>query len=286
MRALGRHRRAQPGCWFWTSSALSLLLLTACGGEAGPDVEVFEFRDGAVPSATYFGAMDAFILENEPTRNFGRALVLEVDGDTPGTTTLDGWTLMAFDLSAIPQGKRVDSVELVIQLVKPSREKADLFAITRPWEEDEVNWTDASKNHPWGAPGANGPGDRGDAVLAHFIGVAPGQQTITFNPAGVAQAQVWLDEPLENHGFIVVQPLATDGVDFVSSEGAVEHRPLLRVSVTDPVKPEDESAYAFGCTQSRSGSGGAWLLVSGVAAGLLVRRRRYSLARSPSPHST
>lgn len=271
----------------WVSAVMTATLL-GCGGPAEPEVEVFEFRDGVSPTAAYEGTWDAILSESEPAKNFGTTRILEVDGDSPNTTGLDMWSVLFFDLSPIPPGKQVDSVELVVHIVKPSRESADIFALARPWEHGEVNWRFASTYHPWGAPGAGGPGDRADPVMAQFIAAATGELTITFNAAGVAQTQSWLDEPLKNYGFIVVQPLATDGVDFYSSEAEVERRPLLRVAVRDPAAVEDSSLYVLGCAQATSPSSGLWPVLTTVGAIAVMRRRRtaQSRARRPIPHKT
>ncbi|MDQ3266152.1 MAG: hypothetical protein M3Y59_21265 [Myxococcota bacterium] len=64
---------------------------------------------------------------------------------------------------------------------------------------------------------------------------ANGSASFNLSPAGVALVQRWITQPASNLGLILLEtPGATDGLDFLSREGAASGRPRLTVRYLPP----------------------------------------------------
>jgi FtsP/CotA-like multicopper oxidase with cupredoxin domain len=166
-------------------------------------------------------------------------------------------TLIAFDLSTLPAGAVVNSVQLRLNVSKvpnPVRTAAvGLYRVTASWGEGASNAGaeegrgqtppspgDATWRHRvydttfWTTPG----GDRVAASSATINVAGLGLYTWGSTPALVADVQQWLDGSVPNHGWLVV----TDEIDdkrtkrFDSREHFAGVRPQLIVDYT-PAAP-------------------------------------------------
>ncbi|MDH3511387.1 MAG: DNRLRE domain-containing protein [Gammaproteobacteria bacterium] len=193
------------------------------------------FQTGVAPSASYMGARDAYLSEQQPDTNAGSESDLLVDGDDPGGSGLDKASLMAWDISAIPPGAVVESASVIIEVTNPTLSQYALRAMQRDWQESEATWNQYAAGAPWSIPGGLGTDDRGTDVLGQVTANATGTQTTLLNADGIALVQDWVDGTLPNYGFILSDTSSGDGLDFWSSEAITPtNRPRLSVEFQNP----------------------------------------------------
>ncbi|MBD3388053.1 MAG: DNRLRE domain-containing protein [Candidatus Altiarchaeales archaeon] len=179
-------------------------------------------RDG------YTGTRDATIKEGDPDNNYETEAPLYVDGSTP--SGYENWALMKFDISSIPSYATVTGVNLSVYIVDQGDAYA-FYQVKRDWVESEVTYNEYSSGNSWETAGAKGANDIGSTVLARLPGTGySGNQTIQFNPDGIALVQDWVDGTTSNYGFIIVNVSMTGGTDIASSEGDTERHPVLAVT--------------------------------------------------------
>lgn len=218
----------------------------------------------------YLGTQDATIHSGSPTTNYtslgtdqGR-VVQESWGNTMyspyETTKSSSYTtaLLKFDISDVPAGAVIQSATLSVKVTN-TIEQAYLAVLTTAWEESTVTWNTFGT----GAPGAAGGVTVGSDTLADplFLGAAFGTTTPNTTPMQqidvTATIQSWLDNPGTNQGWAFIRADTNKG-NIVASEEAnplyTSERPMLTISYV----PEPSAAL---------------LLVLGVLAGLLIRRR-------------
>jgi hypothetical protein len=167
--------------------------------------------------------------------------------------------VIAFDLSAIPAGSTIDSVELALYL-----EMAGGAAVPAPHllHTLQQDWGEGT-SLAFGGLGA--PSTPGDATWIHTfwdtdnwasaggsyslapsastsVGTAAGTVTWTSTPDLVSDVQTWLDFPVLNFGWIIIGDEITLGSarKFSSREnGNPTNFPSLRITFTPPPCPAD-----------------------------------------------
>lgn len=161
-------------------------------------------------------------------------------------------TLLRFDLTSIPPGTAVESVDLTLEMsrtISPDFQFA-LHRVTTAWSEGpsdalgqegagivsesgDATWlhTDFPAT-PWMNPG----GDFAPAPSAVVEVDTLGFYTWGPTPEMIADVQAWIDDPSANHGWILVGPevpMSFSAKRFNSRENAdVGSRPRLQVTVT------------------------------------------------------
>ncbi len=166
--------------------------------------------------------------------------------------------LLAFDVSAIPAGSRIDSVALTLNMNRaPSAfsELIELYRVTADWGEgssdavaeegkgaspqnDDATWVHSFFNTTlWARPG----GDFAGAVSAgQNVGVIG---PYTWGPTAqmLADVQDWVDNPSGNFGWILIGNENTTSTvkRFASKDNPVMvSQPALTVKFTDPTSVE------------------------------------------------
>ena len=190
----------------------------AAGGET-LTVSLREGGDG------YKGVTDTFINKERAGKNYGASGQLEVDGKP------DKAILVRWDLDELPDGASVTDVLLTFQVINSSGNSYELYALKRGWTESQATWSRASAGVSWQTPGADGPEDRDQTVLSSVTWNSLGLRTLRLNAAGVTKVQEWIDRPFKNHGFILMDQAASNGLDFRSSNhGTASQRPELTIT--------------------------------------------------------
>jgi hypothetical protein len=189
---------------------------------ATPSLQTVSFQDGV---DGYTGTRDTKLMSQDPTTNFGTATKLELDGSP------DRSALLYWDLSSIPPGSIVDSVDITVNITNGTTHNYEFYESRQPWVESEATWNQYASGQSWQVAGADGSSDRGSTVFGVISG-GKGLATISLNAAGVAMVQAWVDNPPSNLGFIILNYIsATNGLDFSSREtGTVSVRPKLTVT--------------------------------------------------------
>jgi hypothetical protein len=188
------------------------------------------FQDGVSPESGYSGTRDTVLSQNSPNTNFGGDAALYVDGDDPSGSGNDLSTLLYWDVSAITAGSILKEANITLNVFNASNNTYQVYEMKQNWVENESTWNQYSSVQGWEIPGAFGSQDRGAAVLGSFSTGGTGAYVINLNSEGIALVQSWVDNPLSNHGLIIADASATDGVDFDSREAsAVAGRPKLTV---------------------------------------------------------
>ncbi|HZP85027.1 MAG TPA: DNRLRE domain-containing protein [Chthonomonadaceae bacterium] len=186
--------------------------------------------------------------------------------------------LLAFDLSAIPTGAKIDSVALTLSMSRTvsGSETISLYRVLADWGEGTSNATgqegagapattnDATWIHrfyntqTWATPG----GDFASAASATRTVGGVGSYTWASTPQLVADVQGWVDNPSTNFGWAVIgnESAASTAKRFDTRENPVAaNRPSLFISYTVAAVPGPASLPIF---------------AGGLCAGLGYLRRR------------
>lgn len=201
---------------------LALLAMLALAGSVSatgqpslaPEATTTCFQDGALPTAGYAGTRDAYIRESQPVTNYGASTQLTVDG-AEGATNTDRWTLIKWDVGAIPAGSSVTSASVSFVVTDDGTTQIyHQYEVTGAWDEMAVTW---NTKPAWGAVSLGTVGPFG-----------AGAQTVSLDAAVV---QKWVDTPVANYGLIMADSTNTSGFDLYSSEAATAgNRPKLCVT--------------------------------------------------------
>jgi len=188
-----------------------------------PPVAV-SFQDGV---NGYSGTRDTKLKSGSPSTNYGSATKLELDGSP------DESSLLYWDLASISSGSIIQSVDITVNVTNTSNANYEFYQLQRPWVEGEATWNEYASGQGWQVAGADGSGDRGSTVLGAITASSTGLKTISLNADGVAVVQSWVDNPSSNHGFIILDYINSNGLDFSSREtGTVSNRPKLAMAYT------------------------------------------------------
>ena len=173
----------------------------------------------------YSGTIDTQLDSTSPTTNYGALDRIEMDG-SPDMSTLIKW-----DISSIPSGSVVQTVEMTLYIRNGSTVLYDIYEMLRPWDESNSNWNQFAAGQNWQVAGANGSLDRGNTSLGAITG-SRGPATFTLNASGIAVVQSWIDNPGLNNGFAFLDyDEGSNGLSFLSSErDDIVDRPLLSVT--------------------------------------------------------
>ena len=195
--------------------------------------DVFQFQDGVSPEATYGGGgetRDAELRQAEPGANFGKHAEIGSDGDDPGGSGLDKNVLLYWDVSDISPGMLVSEASITLEITNVSEDSYDIFELLTDWNETETTWNNVAAGQPWQSPGAAGASDRDPTPLGTVSLLGFGALTIDLNADGLARVQQWVDDPQTNHGLILANAAAWDGMDFASNEAIASNtRPQLSI---------------------------------------------------------
>ena len=189
--------------------------------EAKPTLYTLDLQDGV---AGYVGTRDTSLSGADPTRAFGGADVLEVDGDE-----VDGkkiYSLLKWDLATVPRGAVIRSAVVTLDIVNESQGKGySFYEMKRAWSEGEITWSQAS--------GLKGRDDRGVEPLGTVAPRVKGQLSILLTPAAESVIQKWLLKPDFNHGFVIANDSNSDGFKFHAREAYPHNlRPRLTLTYT------------------------------------------------------
>jgi hypothetical protein len=166
--------------------------------------------------------------------------------------------VMEFDVSAIPAGSSITSVQLRLQLVKAasaSGSSMSLHPLLGDWGEGTANdltggggggaaslagdatWLDQFKgSDPWATPGGDFV-ETPSATLA--VSSALNAKTFASTAQLVADVQGWVDSPDTNFGWILRgdESIPRTARKFASRTfGNVNHRPTLTIEFTPPTR--------------------------------------------------
>ncbi|NUQ65488.1 MAG: DNRLRE domain-containing protein, partial [Pirellulales bacterium] len=214
----------------------------------------FSFQDGVFPDTSYAGTRDSMIKSGRPDRNYGSTVTVEVDG-SPQYSGFLRW-----DVSTIPPGSTVHKATIRLDLLAATNDTYELYALRRPWSENEVTFNRASGSMAWEVAGAQGPGDRGDTVLGAISRAPLGPAVVELDAAGIAVVQSWIDDPAANYGLIFQDYVsASDAFEFQSRESLTPNlRPRIDILVASAGQPSNAPPVVdAGANQT--------VLVSGVA---------------------
>ena len=203
-------------------AALSLVVPIGLSGTASADTR------------NLTSTVDTQISENSTAANYGDATTLKVDGDDPGGSGKDAYSLLRWDLSSVPAGSEVDSASVTVNVTNPSTQTYQIYDLKRPWVESAATWLQYASGGAWEVAGAKGSLDRGSQV-GSLSAPTTGTRTVSLSPALV---QRWLDNPASNQGIIIANATNSDGVDFYSRQvGDASLRPTLSMNYSGTTTP-------------------------------------------------
>ena len=203
------------------------------GGLGNSDVTI-SFQDGVSPESGYLGTRDTVLSQYDPNANFGSIVAVYVDGDDPSGSDNDLSTLLYWDISAIPAGSTVREVSITLNVFNSSIHSYQVYEMRRDWFESESTWNLYNSTNVWEISGALGSQDRGSTAFSSFSPDGTGAYVINLPSEAVALVQSWVDNPTNNHGFIIANGSVTDGADFDSREASIAiTRPKLTVHYSE-----------------------------------------------------
>ncbi|HKL16023.1 MAG TPA: DNRLRE domain-containing protein [Balneolaceae bacterium] len=174
--------------------------------------------------------------------------------------------ILQFDLSGIPQGSQIESVQLHLYLNRSASSATidiELYEVLKSWGEGTSDGTEGGRGEGRGGDATDGDatwehtfypddmwdnagGDFADAVISSAaVDDASGTYVWESTPEFVALAQKWLDSPTENHGLIIRGNEVTSGTAkrFSSRQNENEsERPVLVVEYSGEVTSVDLNA--------------------------------------------
>ena len=202
--------------------ALSAVLILCSIATAVLAQTTVTLRDG---ENGYAGTRDTKIRSTAPTTNYGSTLDIELDGDS------DKGGLMYWDLSTIPAGSIVTSVEIIAHVINVSTSQYHIYESKRPWVEDSATWDIFTTGQPWESAGAQGASDIDATILGSFSSGTTGVQSFPLNSAGNAVVQGWVADPPTNLGFVIQNYTPTNGLDLDTREvTTVANRPAISIT--------------------------------------------------------
>lgn len=186
---------------------------------------------------SYNGVTDSYISSWSPDSNYGAASKVSVRPN-------DAWAgLIKFDLAGIvPERATISAGYLELYVDTRSNDSnwmdAGVYALRRPWLEDQATWNRAASPTLWTVAGANGiPSDRSNVLLSQ----QRLDQVKVWERFDVSQALgEWVNGAYPNYGLALKGGSGSGGVsyDFAASEAAdVTIRPRLVFTYAVSVAP-------------------------------------------------
>jgi hypothetical protein len=207
----------------------ALVALTFCG--------VFAATASAAETRSLTSSADSQIVENAPTKNYGAATSLGVNGNYPNGSGKDEFALLKWDLSGIAPRTQVNSASVTLNVTTASPQSYQAYVLKRPWVESAVTWNVYSGGTPWQVAGAKGSLDREATVAGSITPSAKGKNTLVLPPAVV---QGWVDNPATNQGIIIANPSSTRGFTFDSREATdPTRRPQVTLDLSADTTPPE-----------------------------------------------
>ena len=152
------------------------------------------FQNGALPTSSYAGNIDAYLSQANATTNYATASV-------------------------------------TLNVTDASTQAYQLYQLKRAWTETGSPWNAYASGTAWQIAGADGANDRATVSLGAVTGSALGSVTVGLNASGIAMVQGWVNGTVSNQGFIMLNAANTDGLDVSSSEASTTSlRPKLTVT--------------------------------------------------------
>jgi len=200
-----------------------LLFVLVCGCQPAGETE-----EADVPGIR--ADKDAVVIEAKPDDNFGYYQTLTAGDVNLGDPDADGkyYAYLYFDLSDIPAGSTVTSVELRLYVSNTVNNFGSdfpfgIYEVTSAWSEMGIAWSaQPTTSH-----------------IVNFSGPPDGYTGwVSLNlPELVSVVQGWVDDATSNHGFcikpdFVSAPGQSNGIDFGSRESLYD--PNLVVEYTTP----------------------------------------------------
>lgn len=187
--------------------ATGLLALTLPTSQASADIA--QFRQG---ENNYTGASDAYIVKRYPNSNYGSETSVKALG-------MKIMALLKWDLTALPSTARIDNVNINLKVSNASKERFNVYAMTKAWHGSNVTWA------------AIQPNLQGSPVMGTLQANATGSYNIVLNPSGKALVQSWI-QGSPNNGFIIASDgVGTDTLVFSSLDArTITVRPKLEIA--------------------------------------------------------
>lgn len=204
---------AVAGCgrWGFDNDDLDASHGDSGGGTKDAAIDAFSMGTMVVSFGERTGAThlnvstDTSLSSTQPTFNYG--------GDDSFNNSPTDVALLRFDLTALPPSTVVVGAQLRIASEDTALASgtAEIYQALEAWTEGSgmgaagvANYTMRTVALPWTTPGAGAPGSRSTTSVGSFVPSAINTDyAVTFNAAGVAAVQGWVNTPATNFGFAI-----------------------------------------------------------------------------------
>lgn len=195
---------------------------------AAPEVQTLSLRQG---EGGYSGMTDTYIESWQPNTPHGDENQLTLSNNTSGATAL-----LRFDLSGVPTGIVLKGARLNVYASQQygTSENMDtvLYALLRPWNENEATWNSPYAGQSWGMAGARlADVDYRNQVIAQqeLAGI---NMWYTYNVTDLVRQ--WLAGEIANHGVILRAQVGQSSTYRLSSSESSSNQPELLIQYTNP----------------------------------------------------
>ncbi len=178
----------------------------------------------------YTGASDTYVTAYEPEATHGTEDRLLLAYDTRRKA------LLQFDLSPVPSGVLIKSVQLTVHLLETRALGINVGAheMLRAWEDIEATWGYAGQGQPWNQAGI-GEGVDHSSTAEYTVGNVRWEGPYQFSLKPLVER--WLAAPQDNHGLILIGSGSYSSYSYpmASAEyGDPGKRPVLEIKFMYP----------------------------------------------------
>lgn len=171
---------------------------------------------------------DNFMISTAPTTNFGSSPVMTA----VHSATSEERTLVSFDLSSIPIGSTVTSVEVEMMSLGANGAIVTLHKVTNNWGEFEASWNNRFIviPTPWATAGGDFVSTSSDSKT--ITGTGP--KTFGSTIGMVQDVQSWVDSSSTNFGWLLKTNTIPSAAVFATKENTGQPSAIITVTFTPP----------------------------------------------------
>ncbi len=216
---------------------ITVIARDSVGATHEAQIEVYIYPSGA-QVVTLAASADTFIDASSDDRelNFGEEDLLQVgSGNTPRRI------LVQWDIAGrVPTDSTIITASINVNVTYNASglQKGEVYAMRRPWVENDVTWKTSDGIEAWEEDGAVGPNDMNPQSLAEldYSGVldkdvsSSRERSAFFNEFGLEHIRGWQTDTASNNGFIVSELI--QGAFYAQSKESGSEGPRLRIVYT------------------------------------------------------
>ena len=198
---------------------------------------------------------DTAVDKQNATTNTGTAATMISNAGNNNTTNNTAYSLVQFDLSAVPPGATISSATMSLDVTTNKSNQVDqVHAMSTQWAETGATWNTRDGITAWGGGSTFSSTDYKATTIASFTPSANGVQTQTVT----SMVNDWVNNGVPNRGLVLVST-GTNNADaaYATREnGTAANRPSLTVNWTLPANTGPQTTVTLSASPLlQAGSG-------------------------------